>query len=126
MIARRKKEINLKDFYKEFVGHISNTLPEHKRITTMELEVLTEFWIMDGALAEIGRFSTAAKKHIRENVFNFKTYSGLENYITKLSKKGYLVTNEKGDKMISKSVNLPKERIKASGKFSLTYDYVIV
>ena len=126
MIARRKKEINIKDFYKEFVGHISNTLPEHKRITTMELEVLTEFWILEGALAEIGRFSTAAKRHIREDVFNFKTYSGLENYITKLSKKGYLVTKENGDKAIAKSVNLPKDKIKEDGKFSLTYDYVIV
>jgi len=125
MIARRKKEVSLKDFYKEFVNHVSNTLPEYKRITAMELEVLTEFWIMEGALAEVGRFSTAAKRYIREDVFKFKTYSGLENYITKLLKKGYLAIID-GEKTISPSFNLPKERIKNEGKFSLTYEYTIV
>lgn len=125
MIAKRRKEVTLKEFYKEFVGHISNTLPEYKRITAMELEVLTEFWIMEGALAEVGRFSTAAKRYIREDVFNFKTYSGLENYITKLSKKGYLTVDENGKKRIAISFNLPKDKIKREGSFSLTYEYLI-
>ena len=125
MIARRKKEVSLKDFYKEFVGHISNTLADHKKITFMELEVLTEFWILEGALAEIGRFSTASKRYIREDVFKFETYSGLENYITKLLKKGYLTIKD-GKKIIAVSFDLPKERIRSEGKFSLTYEYTII
>jgi hypothetical protein len=125
MIARRKKTLTLKEFYKEYVGHISNTLPEYQRITSMELEVLTEFWIMSGALAEVGRFSTLSKRYIREDVFKFKTYSGLENYITKLLKKGY-IQNKEGEKIISPAFNLPKEKVKESGVFSLRYDYTIV
>jgi len=125
MIAKRKKTLNLKEFYKEYVGHISNTLPSHKKITSMELEVLTEFWILEGALAEVGRFSTPAKRYIREEVFNFKTYSGLENYLTKLLKKGYIV-NVDGKKDIAPFINLPKDKIVDSGIFSLVYEYEIV
>lgn len=123
--AKRTKEVSIKEFYKEFVGHISNTLPEHRRITSTELEVLTEFWMLEGALAEIGRFSTASKRYIREDLFRFKTYSGLENYITKLYKKGYISVDDNGNKCIAKAFDLPKNKIKEDGKFSVSYEYII-
>lgn len=126
MQARRSKEVNLRTFYREYVGHISNTLPSSKKITDMELEVLTEFWMLEGALAEIGIFSTPAKRYIREDVFKFKTYSGLDNYIVKLVNKGYIQVDEEGNKSIAKLVNLPKDKIRELGKFQLVYDYVIV
>ena len=66
MIAKKSKELSLKQFYKEFLRHTSNSLPAHKRITDMELEVLTEFWILEGDLIKKDRFSTTAKRAIRE------------------------------------------------------------
>ena len=123
MKVRRKKVLNLEDFYKEYVLHISNTLPEHRRITYMELNLLTSFWMLEGALAEIGRFSTISKRYIRES-YKFKNYSNLENYISRLQKKGYIIKNGK-DKDIAPMFNLPKNEIISKGSFSLIYEYII-
>ena len=124
MIAKKSKELSLKQFYKEFLRHTSNSLPAHKRITDMELEVLTEFWILEGDLIKKDRFSTTAKRAIREE-FGFKNYSNLENYITKLIEKGYLI---KGDKKVSikPSFDLPKEMLRKNRKVTLVYEFNIV
>ena len=125
MILRNKQEVSLKNFYKEFLSHVSNSLPSNRRLTKMELEVLTEFWALEGELVELDRFSTSVKKHIRENVFKFKNYTGLENYISQLYKKGYIVKKD-GKKIINPNYDLPKERIRNQGKFTLVYEYEIV
>lgn len=128
MKARHKKKISLKNFYKEFLKHISNSFPheyQFKRLTDMEIEVLTEFWILEGDLIEDDRFSTTAKRHIREKVFNFKSYAGLENYLTKLLSKGFLVIGEDGKKKINPSFDLPKDKIRENKSFTLIYEYEI-
>jgi hypothetical protein len=124
MIAKKSKELSLKQFYKEFLRHTSNSLPAHKRITDMELEVLTEFWILEGDLIKKDRFSTTAKRAIREE-FGFKNYSNLENYITKLIEKGYLIKSEKRVS-IKPSFDLPKEMLRKNKKITLVYEFNIV
>jgi hypothetical protein len=124
MIARRSKELNLKQFYKEFLRHTSNSFPAHRRITDMELEILTEFWILEGDLIRKDRFSTTAKRAVREE-FGFKNYSNLENYITKLIEKGYLI---KVNKKISikPAINLAKDKLRDHKKITLVYEFNIV
>lgn len=125
MIAKHKKQLDLKSFYKEFLRHTSNRLPAHLRLTDMEIEVLTEFWALEGDLVEKDRFSTSAKRYVREDVFHFKNYANLENYLSSLMKKGYIIKAETGRLFINPRIDLSKKKVKESGKITLVYEFEI-
>ena len=122
MVARNKRTISLKDFYIEFLKHTSNSFPKERQLTEMEVKVLTEFWALEGDLVSKYRFSAAAKRYVREDVFGFKNYSSLDNYITSLVKKGYLQRVD-GNLVITPMIDLPKQLLKNDGRFVLVYEF---
>lgn len=125
MIARRKKEVDVKEFYKEFLRHTCNSLPNHRRLTDKEIDVLTEFWALEGDLVKRDRFSTSVKRYIREDVFNYKNYANLENYLASLIKKGFI--QKSGKKMrIRPSVDLSKDILRKNKVVRLIYEFNII
>jgi hypothetical protein len=120
MKISRKEELSLKDFYIKFLQHTSFNLPDHRQLTNMETKILAEFWYMTGELADKDRFSTSAKRYIREK-FNFKGYSNLENYITNLQMKGFILKKD-DTYIINPNYNLPK----GSGDITIEYKYTVL
>ena len=108
MIIRINKKLDLRGFYKQFLRHASIILPAYNRLTDMEAEVLTEFYVMDDAKFEGNRFGLSGKRYVRE-AFEFNNYSNLDNYLKALVDKGYLVRDGRNYKIVDK-YNLPKKR----------------
>lgn len=122
MVAKHTRSLSIKAFYKEFLRHTSNSMPAHRRLTDMEIEVLTEFWILEGDMVNKDRFSTSVRRYIREDVFNFKNYSNLDNYLKSLIDKGFILQNGKV-LVINPRYDIPKDRLRKDKVVTLQYEF---
>jgi hypothetical protein len=93
--------------YKEFLRHYSSILPDDKKLTKTEIDVLAAFWDVQGDGVEAMRFSPQIKKLIRDK-FKFKHYANLENYLNSLKLKGFIEKNSLGLFYIQKKIDLKK------------------
>jgi hypothetical protein len=107
MIIRMNKHVNLKTFYVDFLVHTSINMPSEKKLTGREVEIMSEFWALEGDLVKTFRFGPSAKRYIREK-FGYKNYSNLDNILNNLVAKGYLGKENK-NYFIRKSFDLPKD-----------------
>jgi hypothetical protein len=120
MNIRIRKQASEKEFYMEFLRHTSMNMPKDRILHPKEIEVLAEFWNLSGDLVRNHRFSTSAKRYVREK-FGYKNYSNLENYLYSLHDKGYIIKDSSGNWQISKKYNLPK----GHKNIRIQYDYEV-
>lgn len=121
MIIRMRKEVSLSKFYMHFLMHTSLNLPSHRQLTERQMEVLTEFWLLEGSIVDKNRFCSSAKRMIRDK-FNYKNYSNLDNFINALEQKGFIYRNEDGNLEIKPAYNLGRDfkTIKIEYLFNVT------
>lgn len=116
MIIRLNKSVSLKQFYVEFLTHTSMNMPDSRKLTAREIEIMSEFWALEGDLVSTFRFGPSAKRYIRE-MFKYKNYSNLDNILNSLVKKGYLGKENK-NYFILKKFDLPKSFNKVKIEYS--------
>lgn len=119
-MKRLKKEIiNRGDFFPKYLKLVNVILPEP--LTNKEIEVLSEFMVLQGDLVRLDRFGTQARNLVRTKM-GFKTNSNLDNYVKYFKDKGVIVLDPKTEKLvISPKIAVPD----SEGEVVLTFAFKI-
>jgi len=97
MISKKYNDISKREFYTKFFQFYNIVVEDkNKKITSTEIELLSEFLDLDQSKYKITRFSTVGKEQIIKNI---KDRTGKEldlntvrTHVTSLIKKGLIVT----------------------------------
>lgn len=88
-VIRKTLKLSKEEYYVKHLSLINALLPVH--LTPKEIEVMANFMLLNGSIAE-DRFGTTAKKIVMGKMDI--SLSGLGNYLKALKEKGFIIGND--------------------------------
>lgn len=113
------RSLNKEELYTTYLSLLSSNYNVNRRLTDTEKYILVQFMLLDEPKFKYNRFSSVARKKIKEKVDYSSTY--VNNYLLALKNKGYILYDEDKILTLAPIINnmLEAEKLEINFNFTL-------